>query len=102
MIYVLNKNLVEFASGVVSDNVGGGSYKDFSIAFPSGKFSSAPSVVASLGGGSSASTATSLYGMTNLTVYNISSTGCTIRFYNGGSTTLTPSIQWIALSLPAD
>lgn len=90
---------IKYKSGTIYDEVSGNSYKDFTVSFSESGFTSSPAVVACIGGASTASAATSLYASTSLAIYKITSNGCRIRFFNGSNTTLSPSIQWVALGI---
>lgn len=70
------------------------SYKDVAVTF-SPAFSSAPNVVACL---STSGTAGNI-GNVSVSVFNISTTGCTIRVFNNRGSSLSPAVEWIAISV---
>lgn len=70
------------------------SYADKSVSF--GKtFASAPNVVACL---STSGTAGNI-GNVSVSVFNITTTGCTIRVFNNRGGSLSPAIEWIAVGI---
>lgn len=68
------------------------SYADKTVSFAS-TFSIAPNVVACL---STSGTAGNI-GNVSVSVFNITTTGCTIRVFNNRGSSLSPAIEWIAI-----
>lgn len=70
-------------------NVG---YTDVNVTFPTA-FESVPHVVATL---FTSGTATNI-GNTTVSVYNITTNGCTIRVFNNRGSAFSPDIEWVAV-----
>lgn len=68
------------------------SYADKSVSFVS-TFSTAPNVVACL---STSGTAGNI-GNVSVSVFNVTTTGCTIRVFNNRGSSLSPAVEWIAI-----
>lgn len=90
---ITNKSM--FASGHETySSIATNSYADKSVSF--GKtFASAPNVVACL---STSGTAGNI-GNVSVSVFNISTTGCTVRVFNNRGSALSPAIEWIAVGI---
>ena len=74
-------------------SVAGGTYNDITVTFHK-TFPTTPNVVACF---SSTSTAAN-FGHCTLSVHGTSTTGCTIRFFNGDTSSRAPNFTWIAMS----
>ena len=70
-------------------------YADKTISFGSGTFSSTPNVVACL---STSGTAGNI-GKVSVSVFNVSTTGATIRVFNNRGSALSPAVEWIAVGV---
>lgn len=70
-------------------------YGDATISFGTGTFTSAPHVVACL---STSGTAGNI-GNVSVSVFNITTTGCTVRVFNNRGSALSPAIEWIAVGV---
>ena len=70
-------------------------YGDATISFGTGTFTSAPNVVACL---STSGTAGNI-GNVSVSVFNITTTGCTVRVFNNRGSALSPAIEWIAVGV---
>lgn len=94
----LNSNLTEFKGNIQigsvssSESVASGSYVDKTFTFPQA-FSSIPVV---LGVCNSANTASVMANL-SCSVYNVSTTGFTVRFANNSSTSTVMSAIWLAI-----
>lgn len=89
-------NSFKIAYGQVSiTSVSAGSYKDATIDFSSAGFTSNPTITLGIeGNGTGSAHASSAPAV----VHNsLSTTGCTIRYYNSSSSTLSNYINWIAI-----
>ena len=76
---------------VASQTVNSGSYKDISVTFPRA-FAQTPIVVVGFETGSTAGT----FGRCCVAVLSRSTTGFTLRCFNGDSTNRSPGYTWIA------
>ncbi len=79
-------------TGTIS--TGGGTYKDATVTFNK-TFATAPLVICGFATGATAGA----FGRCSCSATSITTTGCTIRFFNGDTTTRSPSVYWIAISL---
>lgn len=84
-----------FQSGhVVFSSIATNSYADKTVTF-STSFNSAPNVVATL---STSGTAGNI-GNVSVSVFNITSTDCTIRVFNNRGSSLSPAVEWVAVGM---
>lgn len=77
--------------GSTSVSVSGGGYTDVSVTF-SKAFSAAPVVVVGFSSGSTDGN----FGKVSCAVTSATTTGCTLRVFNGDTATRTPGLRWIA------
>lgn len=84
---------IDAGTGGHSVSVSASSYSDLNITF-NVTFKSVPIVVV---GFNTTSTAGG-FGRCSCAVLNVTTTGCTVRVFNGDTTTREPAIRWIAIA----
>lgn len=93
----LNSNLLLIKSGITGGSVPANSYKDFTISWGTGTFSSPPAVMAVL---SNVSVYYSAYACVQYFVLNVTSTSATIRIMNGyANSGIEPYVTWVAIGI---
>lgn len=89
-------NSLKFAYGQATfSSVGANSYKDATINFASAGFTSNPTIVFGVEGNSTGgANGSTLPAVVRST---LSTTGCTVRYYNASSSSITNYVNWIAI-----
>lgn len=78
-------------------NTAASAYKDKSVSFGM-TYSSAPNVIVGLQSDSTAGT----FGRCSVSAHSVTTTGFTLRFFNGDSSNRNPSFYWIAIGTPVN
>lgn len=89
-------NSLKFAYGQVAFvSVSSGSYKDATIDFTSAGFTSTPTITLGVeGNGSGGANGSTVPAVVR---NSLTTTGCTIRYYNGSTSTISNYVNWIAI-----
>ena len=85
---------------IASMTLNGSTTNTLNVTFPRA-FASAPDVVATFDS-TNISSFSGRWDYLTLTVYNVTTTGFTLRVHNGTSTTFSPGIRWIAVGTPTN
>ncbi len=85
---------------IASMTLKGSTTNTLNVTFPRA-FASAPDVVATFDS-TNISSFSGRWDYLTLTVYNVTTTGFTLRVHNGTSTTFSPGIRWIAVGTPTN